>query len=287
MSGRILLVGGTGFLGSVVAARLAARDPLVLVRPSSNLQVLPPGLRTLVGDLSQPLPLRNVDTLVYCASMGLGHVPPLMPELEAAGVRRAAFVSTTAIFTSLPARSRALRMAAEGAVQGSRLAWTILRPTMIYGTARDRNISRLLRFLKRWPVFPLCGNALWQPVHVEDLADGVVNALDAPVTVGRSYNLAGASALRFSDVLRTAARAIGRQVLLVPVPLEAAALAARLTRVVTEEQVRRLAEDKAFRIDDAQGDFNYKPRSFAEGVTQEARLLGLAPTRLTRRRDDP
>ncbi|HET6317994.1 MAG TPA: NAD(P)H-binding protein [Chloroflexota bacterium] len=277
MSGRILLVGGSGFLGSFVAARLAARNPIALVRPTSDLQLLPLGLETVVGDLSQPLPLRNVETLVYCASMGFGHVPPLLPQLGAAGVGRAVFVSTTAIFTSLPVPSRAVRLAAEQAVMASRLDWTILRPTMIYGTARDRNISRLLRFLKRWPVFPLCGNGLWQPVHVEDVADAVVAALEAPATIRRSYNLGGAMPLRLADLVRTAAQAVGRRVLLVPVPLDAAALAARLTRIVTEEQVRRLAEDKAFPIDHAQREFDYKPRSFAEGVKQEARLLGLAP----------
>src|SRR6185436_9257337 len=114
------------------------------------------------------------ETLVYCASMGFGHVPPLVAALESAGVRRAVFVSTTAIYTSLPAPSKAIRLEAERLVQASSLDWTILRPTMIYGTPRDRNVSRLLRYLRRWPVFPVCGNALWQPVHVKDVAAAVV-----------------------------------------------------------------------------------------------------------------
>jgi uncharacterized protein YbjT (DUF2867 family) len=160
-------------------------------------------------------------------------------------------------------------------VQESALDWTIVRPTMIYGTARDRNISRMLRFLARWPVFPLCGNALWQPVYVEDLAAAVVAALDSPVTVGRTYNLAGAYPLRFSELVRTAARTLLRRVLLVRVPVAAAVLAARVTRLVTPEQVRRLAEDKAFDYADATRDFGFKPRTFAEGVRLEARGLGL------------
>ena len=36
MSDRVLLIGGTGFLGSFVAARLAPRQPIVLVRPTSD-----------------------------------------------------------------------------------------------------------------------------------------------------------------------------------------------------------------------------------------------------------
>ena len=147
------------------------------------------------------------------------------------------FISTTAIFTSLPSASRTMRLDAELAVQSSTLDWTILRPTMIYGTARDRNISRLLRFLKRWPVFPLYGNGLWQPIYVEDLADAVVAALDNPRTRRRVYNVAGAQPLALADLVRTAARAVGRNVTLIRVPLRAAVVGAKLTRIVTAARI--------------------------------------------------
>jgi nucleoside-diphosphate-sugar epimerase len=274
---RILLVGGTGFLGSFVAARLATRKPAVLARPTSDRSTLPEGLEVRLGDLAQPLSLDGISTLVYCASMGFGHIPPLVQQLEAHGVRRAVFLSTTAIFTSLPSASRAVRVQAEAAVQGSSLAWTLLRPTMIFGTARDRNISRLLRYLKRWPVFPVAGNGLWQPIYVEDLADAVVAALDSPNAIGRAYNVAGATPLTFGDLIRAAARAVGRRVVMVNVPIAAATFAARLTHVVTSEQIRRLAEDKAFSYAEASRDFGFAPRSFDAGVRLEARSLGLAP----------
>jgi nucleoside-diphosphate-sugar epimerase len=271
----ILLVGGTGFLGSFVAARLADRRLSVLARPTSHIAVLPRGVDIRFGDLSNPLPLEDISSLVYCASMGFGHIPRLVAQLESSPVRRAVFVSTTAIFTGLPSASRAVRMAAETAVQDSSLDWTILRPTMIYGTHRDRNISRLLRFLKRWPVFPLSGNGLWQPIYVEDLADAVVAALDSPRTVRNTYNVAGAQRLRFANLVRQAAHAVGRNVTLIPIPLQVAILTARVSRIVTAEQVRRLAEDKAFDYAAATHDFGFAPRTFAEGVSLEARSLGL------------
>ena len=56
-------------------------------------------------------------------------------------------------------------------------------------------------------------------------------------------------------------------------PVQAAVLAARLTRVVSPEQIRRLAEDKAFSYAEAANDFSFAPRSFAEGVRLEARSL--------------
>jgi len=250
---------------------------VLFARRTSDLSVLPPELEVRYGDLADPaLPLDDVSSVVYCASMGFGHVPGLVRQLESARIRRVVFISTTAIFTSLPSASRAVRLEAEAAVQRSTLEWTILRPTMIYGSARDRNISRLLRYLKRWPLFPLCGNALWQPIHVEDLADAVVATLDASATSSRTYNLAGASPLPFAVLVRQAARALSRRVVLVPVPVNAAVFAARLTRAVTAEQIRRLAEDKAFDYSAATHDFGFHSRSFAEGVRQEARALGLA-----------
>ncbi len=285
-----LLIGGTGFLGSYVAARLAGPDLVALVRPTSDRAVLPPDVATRSGDLddlaSLDRMLEGVDGVVYCASMGFGHVPPLVRRLEAAGVRRAVFVSTTAIFTTLPARSRAPRLAAEAAVQRSRLAWTILRPTMIYGSGRDRNISRLLRLLRRSPVFPVFGDgrALHQPIFVEDLADAVVSALGSQPAVGRTYDLAGAQPLPYADLLRAAARAVGRDVRLVHVPLGLALFGARLARrlplpmPITPEQVLRLAEDKAFDYSAAVRDLGFRTRTFEEGVRIEAASLGLAPS---------
>lgn len=286
---RLLLVGGTGFLGSYVATRLRGRELAVLVRPSSDRRRLPPGVPVRVADLGDAsalrAALRDADTLVYCASMGFGHVPPLLALLRESPVRRAVFVSTTAIFTHLPAASRAPRLAAEAAVRASRLDWTILRPTMIYGAARDRNISRLLRFLRRSPILPVFGSgeALHQPVFVEDLADAVVAALDAPAAVGRAYNLAGAAPCSYVALVRAAAGALGKEVLLPRVPLALGLAAARLPFVpVTREQVLRLAEDKAFDYAEAVRDFGFRTRSFAEGVKLEAAALGLAPIAVQR-----
>src|SRR5205823_14124801 len=115
-----------------------------------------------------------------------------------------------------------------------------------------------------------------QPIHVEDVADAVVAVVANPLTARKTYNLAGAEPIRFADLVRTAARAIGRRVALVPVPLQLAVQVARLTHIVTPEQIRRLAEDKAFAYADAARDFTFAPRSFADGVRQEARSLGLA-----------
>jgi nucleoside-diphosphate-sugar epimerase len=155
---------------------------------------------------------------------------------------------------------------------------------MIYGSRRDRNISRLLRFLRLSPVMPVFGDgqALQQPVYVEDLADAVIAALDRASAVEQAYDLSGAEPLTFAELVRTAGRAIGREPRLLYAPARvgyAAASAAALLpgpRILKPEQIARLAEDKAFSHDAATRDLGFRPRSFAEGVRLEAAALEFA-----------
>jgi nucleoside-diphosphate-sugar epimerase len=278
-----LVVGGTGFLGSVVVARLPEAE--VLVRPTSNRHWLPSDTLVRVGDLDEPTTVRaaltGVDRLVWCASMGFGQVPTLVPIMENVGIRRAVFLSSTAIFTSLPARSRGVRLAAERAVRGSSLDWTLLRPTMIYGSGRDRNVSRLLRVLSRVPFFPIVGDGrgLHQPIYVDDLADAVIAALASQATSRRALNLGGPEPIAFVDLVRQSSAALGRRVPFVHIPAAAALGVARLVPrgPVSPEQLRRLSEDKAVDITPAQRAFAFAPRTFADGVQLEAAALGLAP----------
>ncbi len=288
---RVVVTGGTGFTGEFVVRLLAQQgiEPTVLVRPGSDrshLQGLP--VRFAEGDLADPESLRRCfaghDCLLNVASIGFGHGPDIVRCAVEAGITRAVFTSTTAILTTLPVRTKPVREAAEAAIRASPLQWTILRPTMIYGTARDRNISRLLHWLRRWHFMPLPGGgrALQQPIHVEDVAGALVSSLRSDSTVNRTYNISGKMPLSFRDMVIEAARAIGVRPLLLPVPLGplAAILGTaerlRLPTRIRAEQLQRIVEDKAFPHDAAIRDFGFAPRSFAEGVRQQARLMGVA-----------
>jgi nucleoside-diphosphate-sugar epimerase len=281
---KILLTGATGFTGSHVLELLLAGGyrPRCLVRPSSSIDHLrEAGVETVGGDLgdedSLAAAMKGVDTLLNTASLGFGHAAGLVSAAERAGVRRAVFISTTAIFTSLNARSRSVRVAAEESVRQSTLQQTILRPTMIYGTARDRNMARLIRFLKRSPVIPVVGSgrSLQQPVHVQDVASAMVAAMETDAAIGHAYNLSGAVPLTFVQVISTITKLLGRKVVRVHLPVRPVLFAlrvaerARLPLPVKEEQILRLNEDKAFDYDAAARDFGYAPIPFAEGVRRQ------------------
>jgi uncharacterized protein YbjT (DUF2867 family) len=285
----IVVTGATGFTGPFVVRALTRQFPSARVccfvrARSDRRQLKGLAVEFAEGDLqdtdSVVAALKDADTLVNVASLGFSWVDPLFDAISQSPLRRGVFMSTTAILTKLPVRSRPLREHGERRVQESGLAWTIVRPTMIYGTAGDRNISRLIRFIERSPVIPLIASAaLQQPVHVEDVASAIASCLAAPQTIGRIYNLSGRDPISFETLIRETVRATGRRRLLVQVPAALMHRGVQLYAAVAAnprlsvEQVLRLQEDKAFDHTAARKDFGFSPRSFAEGVRDEVRSM--------------
>jgi uncharacterized protein YbjT (DUF2867 family) len=280
----VLVTGATGFTGSAVVPLLLAQGHSVrcLVRPSSDRRWLPAaGIDWSVGDVGDPKSLAaamaGIDVLVNIASLGFGHAPTIVQAAREARVPKAVFVSTTALLTTLAAQSKEVRLAAEALIGESGIAATILRPTMIYGSRRDRNISRLIGYVKSSPVIPVFGSGrhLQQPVHVDDVAAAIASAAVTPLTAQRTYTVAGPEALTYNQVVDVVAAAVGRKVLKLHLPARpvVAGLAllesVGLRLPVRSEQVRRLEEDKAFDIADAVRDLGFSPRPFPEGVGRE------------------
>ncbi len=73
--------------------------------------------------------------------------------------------------------------------------WIILRPTLIYGLGRDKNIAEIARFVRRFGFSPLFGKAkgLRQPLHAQDVAGACIAALDAPDAANRVSRRIGLS----------------------------------------------------------------------------------------------
>jgi nucleoside-diphosphate-sugar epimerase len=168
-------------------------------------------------------------------------------------------------------------MAAEHAIESSGLKYTILRPTMIYGSPRDRNMWRLIRFMRYSPIVPIFGdgNYLQQPIYVGDVAQAIVNCLCNDHTIGKSYNIAGKVPLTYNQVIETIARQLRKRVWKVHIPsMPVVSLLRFLERIhapfpVKAEQVLRLNENKDFSYAEAQRDFGFSPLTFAEGVKIE------------------
>jgi len=285
---KVLVTGGTGFTGSRVAPLLLQNgfEVRCLTRPSSDRAPLSTlTVEWVTGDLSDAesltAALRGMDALVNIASLGFGHADSILGSMKEAGVKRGIFVSTTAIFTQLNAGSKSIRLAAEEAIHASGLDYTILRPTMIYGSNRDRNMWRLIRLLRITPVMPIFGDgeSLQQPIFVDDVAQAVLLALKTNDTIGRSYNIAGKEPLTYNQVIDTVAAALGKRVWKLHLPYMPIVRLLQFTEriglrlPIKAEQVLRLNEDKSFSYEEAKRDFGYRPRSFEEGIRSEISKL--------------
>ena len=288
---KILVTGATGFTGSYVLPLLLQKewDVACLVRETSDTSSLPlDKVELRYGDLedkeSIKRALEGMDTLVNIASLGFGLASNIIGVVKDTGLKRAVFFSTTSIFTTLNPGSKAIRLEAEGLIRESGIPYTIIRPTMIYGSSRDRNLSKFIHFINRYPVFPVFGSGEYklQPVHVEDLGRAVVSILSTDKSVGNAYNLSGGTEITHNEMIQMIAKRLGKRIYLFRLPPGPFILFLALLEKMSlkfpikSEQIQRFNEHKVFSHQDATEDFGYAPRSFATGLELELREMGLS-----------
>ena len=286
----ILLTGATGFLGEFVLKELVAKgyDVTCFVRKTSNIDNIKKlNVKYVYGELDDYKSiceaLKGKDALINIASLGFGHAPNIVNACEEMNVKRAVFVSTTGVFTKLNLSSKAVRLEAERLIKESSIDYTIIRPTMIYGTPRDRNMWRLVKYLKRLNILPILGNGtyLQQPVFVKDLAGAIVRTYETPISIRKAYNISGAKPLTYNDVVDITAKALGKKVIKIHIPMRLSYNLLKFYEKLTSkpilkaEQVLRLNENKDFSHEEAKKDFGYSPLSFEEGIKCEVEHLNL------------
>lgn len=283
---KILITGATGFTGRRILPLLAGKGNIkCYVRPTSDIENIEKyGYEIVLGDLNDLDSLKKAMTgceaLINVASIGFGHARGIVKTAEEAGIKRAIFISTTALFTHLSNNSKLIRLGAEKCIKASRLNWTILRPTMIYGAPDDRNMIRLLKFIDRSPVIPIFGhgNYLQQPVYVGDIAKAVVAALFNEGAIRREFNVSGKYPNTYNEIIDLTAKALGRKIMKIHVPLKPSIYIFKLYEklyakpVLRTEQIMRLNEDKSFDYSEARSVFEYNPLPFEKGIAREIEL---------------
>jgi nucleoside-diphosphate-sugar epimerase len=276
----IVVTGASGIVGPYLLPRLLERGLIVHALSRRPPGVTRAGLSWHGVDIATGLaasPLPTIDAAIHAAPLWL--LPPIIDELHARGVRRIIAFGSTSRFTKADSadpeeRSVAARLAeAEAAVAarcGNRIAWTIFRPTLIYGGGLDRNVSTIAAFIRRFGFFPIAGGggALRQPVHADDLAAACLLALPCEAAFGRAYDLVGGTTLPYRAMVETIARGIGRTPRIAsisPALLRGLVAAARTLpglRHLRAPMVDRMAADQCFDSSVATQDFGYQPRVF-------------------------
>ncbi len=212
-------------------------------------------------------------------------LPDYFPMLTAHQAKRVVALSSTSIFTKQNSSEHIEQETADKLRHGeqrfiawaeaNRIEWVILRPTLIYGLGRDRNICEIARFISRFGFFPLFGGAqgLRQPVHVEDVASACVAALRSDQACNHAYNLSGAERLSYREMVGRVFRIMGKPERFVNIPLFVFRSAIACLRVLprfrnwSAAMAERMNTDLVFDHADAMRDLGFSPRAFRLGKT--------------------
>lgn len=276
---RALVFGASGQIGAALCRRLLAAGWSVdaVSRTPPRQAQAPVGLRWRGGGFPEFVADAACDAVFSCGPLDL--FADWYAGCDLAHARVVAFGSTSADTkqTAADAGERALSatlLEAEAkvfdAARRRGAGATVLRPTLVYGVARDANLSRIAALAEKTGVFvlPRSATGLRQPVHVDDLATAACAAVDAAAAAGRVYALPGGETLPYREMVARMLDVLPRRprLWLLPAPLFRMALtAAHATgrlRGLPAGAVARLGDDLAFDAEPATRDFGYAPRPF-------------------------
>lgn len=207
-------------------------------------------------------------------------LPDYFSLIEASGVRRVVVLSSTSRFTKVDSGDSAESTIATKLIDGEArvqawaesrgIEWVILRPTLIYGMGRDKNISEIARFIRCFGFFPVVGGAegLRQPICAGDVAAACVSALRAPAAANHAYNISGGETVTYREMVARVFAALGRRPHVLTVPLWVFRLAVAVLRCFpryrkwTHFMAERMSRDLVFDYAEAARDFGFKPNGF-------------------------
>jgi uncharacterized protein YbjT (DUF2867 family) len=250
----LLLTGATGTVGRPLLRRLTVTGTPVrcLVRDPRGLGDERVRVQIALGDLSDHLSfrhaLRGVDTVVHLASVIRDQPGGSIEELagvatwrlvraaERAGVKRFVFFSALGASTRSHARLMRAKAIAERAVVESSITHTVFAPSIVYAP-RDPYL-RLLERMSYLPVMPLpgSGQASFQPIWAEDVADCVLAALPGGAQAAEAenarYELAGPETLTHRQLVEVATHSFNRHRPILRIPTRAVRRSLKLVELL-------------------------------------------------------
>jgi NADH dehydrogenase len=247
---KVLVTGGTGFVGERIVHALRARDHEVraLVRDLKRGKTLESwGCELVEGDVTDPESLRaaadGVECVVHLVAIIKGRpadfervmtngTRALIAAAESSGTRR--FVLMSALGTSEENRELVPYYGAkwdmEQAVEASALEHVIFRPSFVFG--RDGGVLPTFIRQVRWsPVTPVIGpgTTRLQPIWVDDIAAFFTEAVDSAAGAGRTFELGGPDAVTWNELYDRIRAVLGARRATVHLPLGLMRASAALT----------------------------------------------------------
>ncbi|MQL53006.1 NAD(P)H-binding protein [Desulfofundulus thermobenzoicus] len=291
----ILVTGATGLVGRHMVPALLEAGYRVrcMVRDGQRARsTLGGGPEFVPANVTDPPSLleacRGVETVIHLVAVirekgattfdrinvqGTRHV---VDAAERAGCRRFIHLSALGVREDPAYRYVYSKWLGEQAVRSSRLAWTIFRPSVLYGRGFgffDRMAQSLKLFPPPFAPVP-AASSRFQPLAADDLARCVVLALANPDTAGKTFELGGPEHLTYGQMLDIWLAAMGRRRIKLPVPLPLMRLAVPVMErllpdpPVTSVELRQMELDNTTDPDAVEKYFGFQPRTLARGLAE-------------------
>jgi NADH dehydrogenase len=272
----VLVVGGTGFIGERLCSELADRDHDVtaLARDPDDAD-LPASVERVAGDVTEydtiEAAFEDQDAVYFLPALSPLFKPRGGNEMhfrihrdgtenavraaEAHGVERYVQMSALGADPDGPTAYIRSKGEAEEIVRDSDLDWTIFRPSVVFGDGGE-----FVSFtLKLTPPFvaplPGGGKTRFQPIWRDDLVPMLASAIEDDRHVAQAYDVGGPEVLTLADVAKTARRAKGQSVSIVPIPMSLAGVGLTVAGAIPgfpmgADQYRSLQFDNTVREND-------------------------------------
>ena len=250
---RVVVLGGSGFVGSHLTAALSAAAWRVFVVARSRARarhlLLLPTVEVIQGDPHDGAAMANLfrgaDAVINLIGILNERAPRITFErvhvelarnvvaaCRTANVRRLLHMSALNADRSGPSRYLKSKGEAEEIVMASSLAWTIFRPSIIFGR-EDSFLNMFAKLMRHLPVIALAApNARFQPVHVADVVRCFVQALADDETIGKRFNLCGPKVYTLQNLVEYVGAVTGLRRPVIPLGPALSQLSARVLELL-------------------------------------------------------
>lgn len=289
---RLLITGGTGFIGRNLIERLSKKYELVCIIKDRSYKR--DDIKIIHGDVTDNTFIKSamigIDAVVHLAAIldssdkniekiNVGATQSLVDAAKRSGVKKFVFISSENVIYDFDDEYSSTKRLAEKIVKRDFKNYLILRPTVVYGRYDKRYVNSLVEIAKRYKVLPIPGDGkkLFQPVYVGDVIKCIENGLKYDVK--GEYVVAGPSKISYDDFTRMLVKELGIEIMLFHIPLRMLKVAKLLSKVLKNRmsrfQIQSLGVDKVYDITPSVKFLKYKPTPLKVGIKKTLKFFKL------------
>jgi len=272
---KILITGGTGFVGSNLIERLKRKHKIVSI---SRDKKIVKGVKISIGNLNNLESVKkffkNIDMVIHLAYSKNNYKENIIMARNVISVskkfhvKKIIFLSSMSAKRSHPDDYGKNKIEIEEIIRKSGINYTILRPSIIYGKG-SKSFDFIIEKLKKLPFVPIVGSGKYYiyPVSIYDVVFSIERCLNNKKTDRKEYDLPGGERVYFIDLINELKKSRGINKINIKIPLSICKMISIIfPKIISRENINNMTENSLADFRDAKKDFDYNPIKFSEGV---------------------